>query len=347
MKFLVICLMAVLFLVPVGMAAELHVRLSPGPGEYSRLQDAWENVSSGDTILIHAGTYNNPFYKNIQLHTARYGNDPVLTDVLITNAGDGRVTLNGAIKVGATTEGMHDNITFDGLFLNLGRDDGRYNRSGFYLTANFGTTLGAINIRNCVVYNDGADGINDQALLYMEGGGVYMQSTIEKCTQINLGANIGDDYGIRQHSNVGPMILPVVRNVIIWNNNVGVRFESAKDNFKIDYSDVGNSASYNFWNNNAGVGTIEDVDPMFYSLDPAEPYFLYLTEATPVSVKYGAHDGTYMGALPVYVPEPPECGDWGYHSGDLNEDCYVNFADLVTFVSEWLDCTKLADPNCG
>ena len=45
---------------------------------------------------------------------------------------------------------------------------------------------------------------------------------------------------------------------------------------KIIYSDVGDCLRYNFWNNNLGDGTIEDVDPMFASLDPADPYFLYL-----------------------------------------------------------------------
>ena len=41
------------------------------------------------------------------------------------------------------------------------------------------------------------------------------------------------------------------------------------------------------------------------------------------------------------------CGDWGYHAGDLNEDCYVDFLDFATFAADWLECTDPNDPNCG
>ena len=53
-----------------------------------------------------------------------------------------------------------------------------------------------------------------------------------------------------------------------------------------------------------------------------------------------------MGALLVYEPESPECGDWGYYPGDINKDCYVDFTDLAIFLSEWPNCTDLANPNC-
>ncbi|MCD4831145.1 MAG: hypothetical protein K8R02_04970 [Anaerohalosphaeraceae bacterium] len=37
-----------------------------------------------------------------------------------------------------------------------------------------------------------------------------------------------------------------------------------------------------------------------------------------------------------------QCGDWGYSSSDINEDCYVDFKDFAILAGEWLDCT---DPN--
>jgi len=31
------------------------------------------------------------------------------------------------------------------------------------------------------------------------------------------------------------------------------------------------------------------------------------------------------------------CGNWGYYEGDINGDCYVNYDDLATIASTWLD----------
>ena len=33
---------------------------------------------------------------------------------------------------------------------------------------------------------------------------------------------------------------------------------------------------------------------------------------------------------------PALCGEWGYHQGDLNKDCYVNIADVAILLSDWL-----------
>lgn len=44
---------------------------------------------------------------------------------------------------------------------------------------------------------------------------------------------------------------------------------------------------------------------------------------------------------------PEECGDWGYLKADLDEDCYVDFNDLLIMSEDWLLCTDPADPlNC-
>ncbi len=299
-------------------AATLHVSTTPGEGEYSRLWDAWDASVSGDTILIHAGDYTSTRKKNFQLHTNWSNNEPARSNMLIKGAGDGRVTLHGQIKVAATPEGT-TSITFEDLYIDTSYPGGKYNRSAFYLDANPGTTLGSITIRNVVAYNTGS--YNDKGLFYVYGEGLHEQHLVEKCTYINLGEGYQTGHGIYDKVS-GPWMpdtLPVLRNLIIWSNDVGLRSETRKNDVKIIYSDVGDSLSYNFWNDNLGVGTIENVDPMFVSLDPADPYFLYLAGSTPDSVKFGAHDGTYMGALPVWEPPIVDAG-----------------ADVVTWLQEGL-----------
>lgn len=41
-----------------------------------------------------------------------------------------------------------------------------------------------------------------------------------------------------------------------------------------------------------------------------------------------------------------ECGDWGYPSSDINEDCYVNIKDFAIIAGAWLDCTHPDDSSC-
>lgn len=40
------------------------------------------------------------------------------------------------------------------------------------------------------------------------------------------------------------------------------------------------------------------------------------------------------------------CGDLGYWSADISENCHVNLADFVTIADQWLDCTEPTDPGC-
>ena len=38
-----------------------------------------------------------------------------------------------------------------------------------------------------------------------------------------------------------------------------------------------------------------------------------------------------------------ECGDWGYLDGDVDQDCDVDFHDLMAIALEWLNTTDFAD----
>ena len=41
-----------------------------------------------------------------------------------------------------------------------------------------------------------------------------------------------------------------------------------------------------------------------------------------------------------------ECGAWGYHDMDINEDCYVDFLDFAMMAEKWLDCTMPFGAGC-
>jgi len=41
-----------------------------------------------------------------------------------------------------------------------------------------------------------------------------------------------------------------------------------------------------------------------------------------------------------------DCGYWGYLPADLNEDCFVNQADLMIFIDQWLTCTDPSGAGC-
>lgn len=47
-------------------------------------------------------------------------------------------------------------------------------------------------------------------------------------------------------------------------------------------------------------------------------------------------------------PDPQTCGEEGtvYLGADLNQDCYVEWADFGQFAAQWQQCTDPADTNC-
>lgn len=50
-----------------------------------------------------------------------------------------------------------------------------------------------------------------------------------------------------------------------------------------------------------GTGSFTNMEPVFYSQDPASPYFLYLHPNNSAQILQGAQDGGYIGARPRYV----------------------------------------------
>lgn len=74
-----------------------------------------------------------------------------------------------------------------------------------------------------------------------------------------------------------------------------------------------NAITFSNLHNNAGgatsgwiaLGTGSQMSaPLFHSTNPSDPHYMCLAQSTTELITHGANDGTYMGARPVYVPEP-------------------------------------------
>ena len=84
----------------------------------------------------------------------------------------------------------------------------------------------------------------------------------------------------------------------------------------------------------------------------SEPYVL----GNGTDVYVGVHpwlpdDGNqaYVGAIDeIFIGDGKgNCGNWGYWSGDLNEDCYVTLVDYAELAADWMKCTEPSDGNCA
>ncbi|MFH1615001.1 MAG: hypothetical protein ABIG61_07945 [Planctomycetota bacterium] len=342
MKSFTACLVTVtlLFLLP-AKAAVLEVGLSGTGYAYPDIQQAYQAASSGDTILVHAGLYTMRYGTEYSLNTGydySIGGVPTVKkeNIVIRAAGDGPAIMTGIIGLQGTAAGV-GNITIDGLYVN---PETVANKVGVQINPASNYMAGCT-IRNVVVY-----GTHIQRGVYLRDTPQYQgQHLIEHCTFYNVDPN-GSYKGLDDRI-VGTKTAPMVP---IMRSNISVGFDTSFYTWgggpgeTFAYSDAYNwitgayvPSSYK------GTGSVE-LDPLFYSLDPNDPYFLYLSNDSPSALKTGAHDGTYMGALPVLVLE---CGDWGYSEVDINRDCYVNLADLAIFVSKWLECTDLTNPECN
>ena len=323
-------------------AGQLHV----GQGQaYAHPQDAWEAASSGDEIVIHAGTYNS-VYSHFVLRTDMYGTVPK-NNILIHPYNGETVVIHGMFSISGTTAAGMGNITIDGLYFDLTFDSSAINRTAFWLNCDTGQTLMGCTFRNNVVYNLGNEATNNYTdqFIYIKKNGNHGQHLIEHNTMVNLGVAVDTGYGVRDEVNGWtPANVPTIRSNIIVNSLRGVYSQYRSAGINYAYGDVNDCAEYNFSHPDLlGTGTVE-LDPVFYSTDPANPYFLYLSPTSPLVVRTGAHDGASMGALQLV---DLDCGDWGYLESDLDENCYVDINDVAVFASRWLNCTDLTNPNCN
>ncbi|MFH1615003.1 MAG: hypothetical protein ABIG61_07955 [Planctomycetota bacterium] len=339
MRSLLRCFLSAALLTSCAGAAELHVGYGAYGYDYAELQTAYHAASSGDTIVVHAGLYTKLYGGDYSLYTAYdwiAGSVPTVNkqNITIRAAGDGPAIFKGIIGLSGTAAGV-GNITIDGLYVN---PDGVANKVGFQLHPN-GYYLGGCTIRNCVVYGSAVQ----RGVYIRENATGHGQHLIEHCTFYNSSGLGWKGFDDRMVGTKPPGAAPITRSNIAMGFDMGFYTWYGGAEVSFTYSDGFGSTTANFYPASyKGVGSVE-LNPLFYSLDPNDPYFLYLSNDSPAALKTGADDGTYMGALPVLVLE---CGDWGYSEVDINRDCYVNLADLAIFVNDWLECTDLTNPDC-
>ncbi|MFI4911860.1 MAG: LamG-like jellyroll fold domain-containing protein [Sedimentisphaeraceae bacterium JB056] len=72
--------------------------------------------------------------------------------------------------------------------------------------------------------------------------------------------------------------------------------------------------------------------------------YLYVgSQATTANLFYGIIDELRISQA---VDTAAPCGYWGYHTGDLNKDCYVDIEDLKMIVDNWLSCSVPDQSGC-
>ncbi|MFH1614999.1 MAG: PEP-CTERM sorting domain-containing protein [Planctomycetota bacterium] len=295
--FMLVLVIVVVLFAPMTKAAVIEVGLSGYA--YDNIQDAYHSASSGDEIVVHAGTYTK-LWGDYSLYTAydwTAGGAPTVEkrDIVIRAAGDGPAIMKGVLGLSGLAVGVH-NITIDGLYINpetvANKCGVQIHPSGFYME---GCT-----VRNVVVYGEALQ----RGVYFRNPPAEHGQHLVEHCTFINT-TGVGGYKGLddRMNGTKTADMVPIMRS------NISVGFEHG---FYSWYGGPGETFTYSDGYGNTvanyqpasykGVGSVE-LDPVFYSLDPANPNFLYLSPGSPIAVQVGAHDGTYMGALPV-IPEP-------------------------------------------
>ncbi|HEC77493.1 MAG TPA: PKD domain-containing protein, partial [Thermoplasmatales archaeon] len=196
-----------------------------GPNNYTKIQDAIDNASDGDTVFVYNGTY----YEN------------VIVNKSINLIGEDR---NGTIVDGG---GSKDVIFVSADWVNIcefmirnGYGDDRGGIRLYYSSNNNITNCNICNnnegirlwyssnnnITNCNIYNNTYDGI------------FVDESSNNNITNCNIYNNTYD--GIGQHFSSNNNIT----NCNIYNNNCGII---------LDYSSNNNITNCNIYNNNCGV----------------------------------------------------------------------------------------------
>lgn len=181
----------------------------------------------------------------------------------------------------------------------------------------FEANYDAQRIANVTVRNTIIQGNNTYGILF--AGSIDLAEPIsvdiENVTIVGNGAD-----GIRLYQPIPGV--SITDSLVVGNSGTGLRGTSVtSDLIRGDLQGTGpgrNAINHSaLWDNgngansgwtSLGTGTTTNIQPLFYSMDPASPYFLYLDPANAASILTGGHDGGQLGARPVYVPEPASVG---------------------------------------
>jgi len=91
------------------------------------------------------------------------------------------------------------------------------------------------------------------------------------------------------------------------------------------------------WNTPQSV-TVGAVDDSDLETDPHSGVLSYASDSADPN-------DALSGSVVVEIAEN-DCGAWGYHSMDFDQDCDVDMADLAAFAAQYLFCSRPHDPAC-
>jgi hypothetical protein len=163
-----------------------------------------------------------------------------------------------------------------------------------------------ITVKNSIINTNGSHGI-----LFATGNMADPSQADATIQNVTIDGNMGS--GIKIY--IPQPGVTVKNSLFMGNENSGVEGPPASLDLIVGDTPK-NSIDYSvFWANvdgpangwvTLGAGSRADVQPLFYSTDPASPWFMYLDPAISSLIAQGADDGGYMGARPLYgtVPEP-------------------------------------------
>ena len=163
-------------------------------------------------------------------------------------------------------------------------------------------------VRNTLLINNGVGGSTAGGSgIYFWAGNVEnsdgtspFTGTIENVTSYG-----NNQYGIDSHEYMAG--LTVKDCLLVSNKAAGFRVDTTYNSQRdtITYSGFyGNTSGSSNGYTTRGTGCITTTNPKFYTTDISSPYCMYLDPSCSTLITKGASDGGYMGAFPVYVPEP-------------------------------------------
>ena len=153
-----------------------------GPGNYTRIQDAIDNASNGDTVFVYSGWYNN---SDLSINKS------------ISVIGEGRDTTfirSGANPYHISVKILHDNVVFKGFSLLL------YNQSGIVICERRGVQV----LENYV------ESLSTKAY----GEGIFVQD----CNSVNVSNNTVRHFSDNLYIETSKNIM-ITGNIIDGNND--------------------------------------------------------------------------------------------------------------------------------
>lgn len=165
-----------------------------------------------------------------------------------------------------------------------------------------------ITVKNSIIDSNASNGI-----MFYTSGISQVQVEIQNVTVTGNGAS-----GVSMYQ---PLTGVTVKNsLFVSNGDYGVSGPPVTWDLILNgppRTQITNSA---FWGNadgtldgwvQMGSGSKTNVQPLFYSTDPNNPWYMYLDPSVAAAIKNGADNGGYMGARPIYgtaIPEPATGG---------------------------------------